>query len=104
MENSAAFDDLARVMLADPDDDVSVAGSTLLVKGAPFALVDGDALVVDLPTARADDLVNRDQAAASEAPTPAKGRWVAVADHQNWRELAAEAHQFVGEPAVGGDS
>jgi hypothetical protein len=104
MEFSAAFDDLARALVADPDDDVTVDGTSLLVKGAPFAVLDGSVLVVDLPSARADDLVQRDVAAPAERPTSAKGRWVAVGDVENWGELAGEAHQHVGEPAVGGDS
>ncbi|MFB2555639.1 hypothetical protein [Herbiconiux liangxiaofengii] len=104
MDYSAAFDDLSRALLADPDDDVSVEGQTLLVKGVAFAVVVGDDLVVDLPAARAADLIGRDEARGAEGPAPAKGRWVAVADRQNWGELASEAHQFVGEPAVGGDS
>ena len=34
----------------------------------------------------------------------AKRAWVRITDSQDWPELAAEAHQFVGEPAVGKDS
>jgi hypothetical protein len=104
MEISAAFDDLARALVADPDDDVTVADTTLSVKGVPFAVLAGDALLVDLPYGRSNDLVDREVAAPADGPAPAKGRWVSVSDIENWRELAGEAHQFVGEPAFGGDS
>lgn len=108
MTNPAAFDDVTRALLADPDDDVTLEGTSLLVKGSVFAALDGELLVVALPAHRADDLLGRDVATPAEAPSAAAagvaGRWVGIADTQNWVELATEAHQFVGEPAVGGDS
>ena len=31
-------------------------------------------------------------------------KWVRVSDQQLWPELTREAHEFVGEPPVGGES
>lgn len=90
-------------LLDDPDDDVTATDDALLVRGTRFAFVDGDALVVDLPSARADDLVDRGVGTRHDADG-ARGVWVAVDDPEDWEELASEAHGFVGEPAVGRDS
>lgn len=98
------FDLVAGALSADPDDDVTVVGERLLVHGRVFALLAGDAIVVDLPTGRAEDLVGRDVATEASGPSAPLGRWVAIADPEDWVELATEAHQFVGEPAVGGES
>jgi hypothetical protein len=103
------FSDVALALQADPDDDVAVEGTRLLVKGKPFAFVDGAHLVVDLPANRAADLVVRgiatvvpDETTASA--TAPQGAWVGIDDAENWLELATEAHQFVGEPPVGRQS
>ena len=103
------FSDVALALQGDPDDDVTVEGSSLRVKGKLFAFVGGDQLIVDLPAARAADLVVRgiatvapDETAAAAAP--AQGAWVSIEDAENWLELATEAHQFVGEPPVGRQS
>lgn len=102
---NVAFDLLATRLLEDPDDDVVATEKGLHVHGRLFAFLDGDALVVDLPAARALDLVDRGVAtAASGGAVDARGAWVGIADLADWPELAAEAHQFVGEPPVGRES
>ena len=55
-------------------------------------------------TTRGADLIERGVAEPADTDHPAKGRWVAVTETGDWLELATEAHQFVGEPAVGRDS
>ena len=101
-----AFTDVVGALLSDADDDVTLNGDALLVKGRLFAVRSADGeLVVDLPKERAKDLVDREIATEVEQAEPApKGAWVAVTDQENWLETATEAHQFVGEPAVGGES
>lgn len=99
-----AYDRMVITLSADPDDDVTVTDDGLLVRGRLFAFRRGDALVVDLDPARAADLVARRMVAFAEARDQAKGTWVSIRDLEDWTELATEAHQFVGEPAVGGDS
>ncbi|MBN9631461.1 MAG: hypothetical protein J0I18_12725 [Actinobacteria bacterium] len=100
-----AFDLLSTQLLNDPDLDVSLTATGLHVRGRLFAYLDGAALVADLPQARAVDLVGRGVASAVAAGrAEPKGDWIAVSDAEDWPELAAEAHQFVGEPAVGMDS
>lgn len=100
-----AFDLLTTQLLDDPDLDVSLTVTGLHVRGRLFAYLDDDVLVVDLPRARAADLVGRGVASPVAAGrAEPKGDWVGVADAEDWPELAAEAHQFVGEPAVGMDS
>lgn len=102
--SDSAFADVASALQNDPDDDVSVDGSRLLVHGRPFASLDGDELLVEFPAARAIDLVTRGMASAASGPAEARGTWVSVGDSENWLELATEAHQFVGEPPVGRQS
>jgi hypothetical protein len=100
-----SYELLATQLLQDPDLDVSVTATGLHVREQLFAYLDGDELVVDLPRGRADDLLGRDVAAPVPAGrADAKGAWVRIADAEDWPELAAEAHQFVGEPAVGMES
>jgi hypothetical protein len=102
---SPAFDLVKGELVADEDDDVVDGPEGLTVKGVLFAYESGDGLlVVDLPEHRAADLLSRDIAVAADTERPAKGRWVAVAASDDWLELATEAHQFVGEPAVGRQS
>jgi len=102
--SSPEFDLVKGELLADPDDDVVDGPEGLTVKGALFAFESEGGLAVDLPAQRADDLVARGIAEESATDRDAKGRWVSVADSADWLELATEAHQFVGEPAVGRDS
>ena len=105
---SRTFSDVAMALQADPDDDVAVEGTRLLVKGKLFAFVDGAHLVVDVPAARAADLVVRGIASVVSDTTAAtaqpQGAWVGIDDAENWLELATEAHRFVGEPPVGRQS
>jgi hypothetical protein len=102
----AAFDQVAADLLADPDADVRMIEGALAARGRAFALLLDDRLVVDLPIARAADLVRRTSAAmhTDRALPPATGRWISAADSETWDELAAEAHRFVAEPPVGHDS
>ncbi len=96
-----AFLLLADELRQDPDDDVVLGDDGgLHVKGARFAFLDGDALALRLPPARARDLDARGMARYR----PGNADWVLVPDRELWGELAVEAHTYVGEPAVGGDS
>lgn len=95
-----AYEDLTVELAQDEDDDVTVTDEGLEVDGNLFAYLDGESLVVQLPKERADDLVERGVAARHADG----GDWVAIADPELWLELATESHQFVGEPAVGGQS
>ena len=103
-ESDRAFTAVSDVLLSDPDDDVQLDGRRLSVRGAVFARLEGDELLVDLPTARAADLVARGIAGRVDGDVTAVGAWVAIHDSENWAELAGEAHQFVGEPPVGRQS
>lgn len=94
----AAYDELT-LELGD-EDGVSVADDALLVNEEEFAYLDGIALVLKLPVDRSDDLLERGIVTAQ----PDADGWVRVEDQELWSELAAEAFEFVGEPAVGGDS
>jgi len=78
-------------------DGVAVRPDGLYVYGRLFAFLDGDDLVVELAQVRARDLADRGQATAA-------GNQVRVSDRELWTELAREAHEFVGEPPVGGES
>lgn len=98
--STAAYDDLVISISQDEDDDITVTDDGLVVSGNRFAYLEGESLVVLLPRARADDLVER---AIVKAHRDGEG-WVAVVDEELWPELAAEAHTFVGEPATGGES
>ena len=99
-----AYSLLSDELRADPDDDVAVTPAGLEVHGKLFAFPLDDDLVVCLPASRASDLLARDVAAAHEHAAPAGGAWVRVDALDLWSELAAEAHTFVGEPAVGRQS
>jgi hypothetical protein len=103
-EFTEVFEQVAFALQRDADDDVTVDGRRLLVKGHVFAAFEGGRLVVDLPAARTDDLVARGIATAVDRDGAARGAWASVVDQEDWLELASEAHQFVGEPAVGRDS
>lgn len=100
-----AFLAVEEALLSDPDDDVRSDERALTVRGALFAFRSEDgALVVDLPAGRARDLLDRGIAAPARVDAAPRGAWVAVADTEDWVEMATEAHQFVGEPGVGRDS
>lgn len=99
-----AYEGITFDLQRDEDDDVAVAEDGLLVHGKLFAFLDGDDLVIDLSDARASDLKERGVAIAYKAAEHTARNWVRVSDVELWPELAREAHQFVGEPAVGGAS
>ncbi|MDQ1597233.1 MAG: hypothetical protein QOI70_657 [Microbacteriaceae bacterium] len=86
------------------EDGVSVAAEGLLVHGTVFARLEGDDLLVELPPARAADLVERGIAERFAVHGQSGRNWARVSDLQLWPELAREAHEYVGEPPVGGDS
>jgi len=99
-----AFDRLAAQLLDDPDRDVSVDGSSLLVRGKKFAYLDGDSLLVRLPAGRADDLLHRNIGELGPFDDDEGESWVRIADEEDWVELAGEAHEFAGGRMPGGES
>ena len=101
---ATAFSLLSDELRADPDADVATTPVGLEVHGRLFAFPLDDDLVVCLPSARATDLVSRDVAARHEQAAQPGGSWVRVDALDLWSELGAEAHTFVGEPAVGRQS
>ena len=86
------------------EDGVTVTEGALLVHGTIFAWLDGDDLLVDLPTDRASDLVARGIAQRVKSDAVPSRDIVRIADRALWSELAREAHEYVGEPPVGGQS
>lgn len=98
------FSSVVAALRSDPDHDVTVRGVQLFVKDRLFAYLDDTLLVVDLAPERAADLVARDVAIELEDQAGSAGTRVAIADPEDWAELASEAHQFVGEPPVGKES
>jgi hypothetical protein len=94
---ASKYEDLS-IELVDENDGVAVTDEGLTVHGQLFALLIDDDLVVCLSPERTADLVARGIAVAHE------GDWVRINDQQLWAELAREAHEFVGEPPVGGQS
>ena len=104
-EVQRTYDAVTRELLMDEDYDVDLTPDGLLVREKLFAFLDGSDLVVELPETRSEDLRARGVAAAFEGSRGGPSRnWVRVGDLQLWSELAREAHQFVGEPAVGRES
>lgn len=79
--------------------------STLRVGGSIFAMLVGERLVVKLPRARVDALI---EGGVGDPYDGGRGRpmkeWVAVAveDPQTWVSLAGEAMEFVGSSARSG--
>lgn len=77
------------------------AGNVALkVKGKIFAMLIGDAVVLKLPKARVDDLVERSLGTRFD---PRKnGRemkeWIVLESPENAVDLARDAHRFVGKP------
>ena len=105
MAGSAAEDAFEGVRFSFADfESVTESSEGLLVHGTLFAFLDGDELVVELDPQRAFDLVERGIATRFSAEGEVSREWVKVADQQLWPELAREAHEYVGEPPVGGDS
>ncbi len=105
MAGSAAEDAFEGVRFSFSDiDEVTETREGLLVKGTLFAFLEDDDLVVELPFSRSNDLVERGIAEHFRAEGHESRDWVRVNDQQLWPELAHEAHEYVGEPAVGGDS
>lgn len=99
-----AYDDLVLSMSVDQYNDVLVTSDGLRARGRLFVFMDGDDLVVALPEARASDLIQRAVGDGFEATGHPGRDWVRIRDRQLWSELAREAHEYVGEPPVGGDS
>jgi hypothetical protein len=97
-----AYEDLT-IELSD-ETGVTHTSDGLFVHGRLFAFRDDSDLVVDLSAPRAADLAAREIAAHYTAAGRPPGDWVRVSDLQLWPELAREAHEYVGEPPVGGDS
>ncbi|MCU1415581.1 MAG: hypothetical protein JWN80_2921 [Microbacteriaceae bacterium] len=105
MAGSLAEDAFEGVRFSFSDiDEVTETAEGLLVNGTLFAFLEGDDLVVELPFARSNDLVERGIAVRFAVEGVKARDWVRVSDQQLWPELARESHEFVGEPAVGGDS
>ena len=104
-EVEATYAAVTRELLLDADVDVDQTPDGLLVHGRLFAFLDGVELVVDLPESRSADLRRRGIVVpfSGDAGGPSRN-WVRVADRELWSELAREAHEFVGEPAVGRES
>lgn len=86
------------------EDGVTVDSDGLLVHGTVFAFLNGDDLVVDLPASRASDLVEREQGTRFRIEGAKSRDLVRVRDRSLWSELTREAHEYVGEPPVGGQS
>ena len=98
------FDVLALTLLNDADADVVAVDDGLAARGVVFARLEGPRLALFLSDSRAADLVGRGAAHVHPGQGRRPGTWVLVADVSTWGELAAEAHQFAGEPAVGSES
>jgi len=86
------------------EDGVTVVENELLVHGTIFAFLDDDELVLELPEARATDLVSRSVASRFTSHNHPTRNWIRVGDRELWPELTRESHEFVSEPAVGGES
>lgn len=83
---------------------VVVEPDGLFVHGTLFAFLLDDDLVVELPLGRMGDLEVRGIVTPFVSERHPTRDWVRVGDRQLWSELAREAHEYVGEPAVGGQS
>lgn len=95
---------VTRELLADEDVDVDFTPDGLLVRGRLFAFLDGTELVVQVPAARASDLLSRGVVSSFTGGGGISRSWVRVSDLQLWSELAREAHEHVGKPPVGRQS
>jgi hypothetical protein len=76
----------------------------LYVHGKIFASLIDDDLLLELPPERIKDLEKRGLARPYVVKRDPTRSWVRVSDVQIWDELAREAHEYVGEPLVGGQS
>jgi hypothetical protein len=85
-------------------DGVAVRPDGLYVYGRLFAFLVDDDLVVELALPRMGDLEARGIVVPFESEQHPTRDWVRVSDRQLWSELAREAHEYVGEPPVGGES
>lgn len=105
MANARAIEHWENLVIEFTDEPgVTLTADGLAVNGNLFAFADGDDLVVDLSSARAADLVRREMAAHYRHDEVPSRDWVSVSDQSLWSELTREAHEYVGEPAVGGQS
>ena len=86
------------------EEGVTVTEEGLRVHGTVFAYLEGDDLVVDLPASRASDLVSRGIGSRLKTEGVRSRDLVRVADRTFWSELTREAHEYVGEPPIGGQS
>ena len=100
--SAEAFENL--VLEFRDEDGVTFDADGLKVHGTVFAFLSGDDLVVDLPVGRASDLVERQQGTRFRADGVKSRDLVTVRDRSLWSELTREAHEYVGEPPVGGQS
>lgn len=83
---------------------VVVEPDGLFVNGKLFAFLLDEDLIVELPLGRMSDLEVRGVVQPFSSERHPTRDWVRVSDQQLWSELAREAHEYVGEPAVGGES
>jgi hypothetical protein len=105
MANARAIEHWENLVIEYTDEPgVSLTADGLTVNGTLFAFREGDDAVVDLSSARAADLVRRGMAAHYRHSGETSRDWVSVSDLTLWSELVREAHEFVGEPPIGGDS
>jgi len=102
--SKVVFEGLARLLQSQPGSDVTLDAGRLQAKGHVFALLTGHSLTLDLDADRARDLLARGIARPAEGPSVAHGRWVGIADAEDWPELASESRDFVAARAVGGQS
>ena len=105
MANARAIDHWDDLVLEFTDEPgVTLTSDGLAVNGSLFAFRDGDDVVVDVSADRAADLIRRGMAAHYKHDGATSRDWVSVADLTLWSELVREAHEYVGEPPVGGQS
>ncbi len=88
----------------DDEPGVELTADGLAVNGNLFGFLNGDELAVDLSAGRAADLVHRGMATHYKHDGAKSRDWVTVSDQTLWSELLREAHEYVGEPPVGGQS
>jgi hypothetical protein len=105
MANARAIEHWENLVIEFTDEPgVELTADGLAVHGSLFAFRDGDELVVDVSAERAADLVRRGMAAHYKSEGTPSRDWVSVSDLSLWSELVREAHEYVGEPPIGGDS
>jgi hypothetical protein len=104
MTSALAAEAYENLVLEFQDEDGVTVDDGLLVHGTVFAFLSGDDLVVDLPASRASDLVERQQGSRFRLDGVKSRDLVRVRDQSLWSELTREAHEYVGEPPVGGQS